>query len=385
MTDRAVPGKHLVFLSTVYPTAWEPHKGPAMANLVAALRTLGCRVSVVAPVPWTAKLPRHRSASVQGGEYPTYWYTPFVLRERYHDMLWWSVRRTLDHLARRTPAPDAILAFWTHPDGTAAVRFAREQGIRSGVIAAGSDILLLPADPARRHVVSTTLRSADHLFAVGNEIARRAIALGADAARVTTFIQGVNLERFAPGDRLVTRRVLGIPGDGPLLLWVGNMVEVKAAARVIAAARTLMTTHPQLRVAMVGGGPLDGALKELAAASGALATRIIFPGPVPSAALPTWYHAANVMVLPSRSEGVPNVLLEAMATGLPFVASNVGSIADLLPFGASRTVPEGDVSALAEAIAQVLLCTDSAATEPKQFDILDGAREILHHLHLDRP
>jgi glycosyltransferase involved in cell wall biosynthesis len=245
--------------------------------------------------------------------------------------------------------------------------------------------MLLPADPSRRAAVSATLRSTDHLFAVGSEVARRAMGLGADASRVSVFIQGVNGDHFGPGNRLEARRQLGIPATGPLLLWVGNMVEVKAAERVILAARGLSDTFPDLRVAMVGRGPREAALKTLAADSGTLADRIIFPGPIASEALPAWYHAANVMVLPSRSEGVPNVLLEAMATGLPFVASHVGGIPDLLPFGTSRTVAEGDADALALAVRNVLDEEAAGTTTAKRYDILDGARDIMRHLHLDRP
>ena len=85
-----------------------------------------------------------------------------------------------------------------------------------------------------------------------------------------------------------------------------------------------------------GDGPRRPALQQDANASPMLRGRVIFAGALSHDALPDWYRAANLFVLPSRSEGVPNVLIEAMACGLPFVASDVGSIADLLPFGPSR-------------------------------------------------
>ena len=93
----------------------------------------------------------------------------------------------------------------------------------------------------------------------------------------------------------------------------------------------------------------------------------------------------NVMVLPSRSEGIPNVLVEGMATGLPFVASRVGSIEDLLPFGPSRAVPEGDLGALRQAISDVLVTGSDVVLPPGRYDLIDGAREVLRQLHLDRP
>ena len=97
--------------------------------------------------------------------------------------------------------------------------------------------------------------------------------------------------------------------------------------------------------------------------------------------LPNWYRAVDVLALPSRSEGLPNVLLEAMATGLPWVASDVGSIRDLLPFGASRTVREGDLNGLVAAISAVIR-ESAGRVAPHRFDRLDGARHLLEHLGL---
>jgi len=377
--------KHLLFISTSYPTPWEPHKGQHNANLIAAIRSTDCRVTVIAPVPWTARLRERRSANVTGADYPVYWYLPGALRTQYHWMLRWSLRKALKRVSATAPAPDAVLSFWTDPDGTVAVRYARQLGVPSGVIVGGSDVMILATNPARRWRIVSTLKAADHLFGVGSEIVRRVIGFGVDPAKVSRFVRGVNRVLFRPGDRLEARRQLGIPETGPLLLWVGTMNDVKAADRVILAARGLGASFPNLRVALVGAGPRESELKALAAVSGTLAERIIFPGPVASEALPAWYQAANVMVLPSRSEGIPNVLVEGMATGLPFVASRVGSVEDLLPFGPSQAVAEGDLAAMQQAIGDVLRAGAHPELPQGQFDLLDGAREVLHHLRLDRP
>ncbi len=376
--------KHLLFISTSFPTPWEPHKGQHNANLVEAIRRLGCKVTVITPVPWTARFGAKRSATVTDADYPVYWYVPGILRTQYHRMLGWSLRKALKQVTATAPAPDAVLSFWTDPDGTVAVKYGRERGIRTGVIAGGSDVMILAANPGRRHRIASTLKAADHVFGVGSEIVRRVTGFGVDPTRISVLIRGVNRSLFKPGDRLEARRHLGIPEDGPLLLWVGTMNEVKAAERVILTARGLVATFPDLRVAMVGSGPREAALRILADETGPLANRIIFAGAVDSKRLPPWYQAANVMVLPSRSEGIPNVLVEGMATGLPFVASRVGSIEDLLPFGPSRTVAEGDLDALQRAIGEALVAGSDAALAPGRFDLLDGAREVLRHLQLDR-
>ncbi len=248
--------------------------------------------------------------------------------------------------------PDAVLAFWTDPDGTVALEHARALGVPGGVIVGGSDVMLLPAHAARRRVISHTLAQADHVFAVGTVLQRKVIGLGAREERTSNFISGVDLVRFGPGDKSAARARLGLPVDGPILLWIGQMVPVKATERLLEAAAALATEFPLLHVALVGDGPRRAPLEQEATRTPALRGRVTFAGAIDHTALPDWYRAADLFVLPSRSEGVPNVLLEAMATGLPFVASDVGSIGDLLPFGPSRLVPEGDVPALAEAISR---------------------------------
>jgi glycosyltransferase involved in cell wall biosynthesis len=104
---------------------------------------------------------------------------------------------------------------------------------------------------------------------------------------------------------------------------------------------------------LVGAGPLEEQLRTAARASG-LGERVSFHGAIAHADLPDWFRAADLFVLASRSEGVPNVLLEAAACGLPFVASRVGGIPEIASLGASRLVPPEQPGALAMAITDML-------------------------------
>jgi glycogen synthase len=118
---------------------------------------------------------------------------------------------------------------------------------------------------------------------------------------------------------------------------------------------TLLAAVPLLRraaaVVLVGDGPLRPALERQAARLGP--GRVRFQGFVPHAEVPAWLAAADVLVLPSVYEELGSVLLEAMAAGLPVVASEVGGIPDALG-PAGLLVPPGDPAALAAAVDQVL-------------------------------
>src|SRR5262249_20192692 len=111
----------------------------------------------------------------------------------------------------------------------------------------------------------------------------------------------------------------------------------------------------------VGDGPLRPDLERQAAASG-LCGRVRFIGSRPWSELPDWYRAADVFCLPSHSEGVPNVLLEASACGTPWVASQVGGIPEIANLGVSRLVPPNTPPALAAALRAAL--TEPAGIRP---------------------
>jgi glycosyltransferase involved in cell wall biosynthesis len=106
-------------------------------------------------------------------------------------------------------------------------------------------------------------------------------------------------------------------------------------------------------VCLVGEGPLFARVQAHVAGQG-LGRHIRFVGSVGHEGLADWYRAANLTVLPSRSEGVPNVLLESIACGVPFVASNVGGIPEISDAALDRLVPPDDPAQLAEAVMDVI-------------------------------
>jgi glycosyltransferase involved in cell wall biosynthesis len=351
----------LLLITTVFPTPREPTKGPFNRTLVKALAAAGHEVAVVAPVPWTVALAT--TAPVPGGErpealtrpyretFPTYYFTPKVLRSWYGHFLWLSIRATVRDLLRNF-RPDAVLGYWAHPDGEAAVRAAAAASVPAVIIVGGSDVLLLTRDAARRRRVLGVLSSADAVLAVGPDLRARLLDMGLPPDRLHVLSRGVDESVFHPGDRAEARSRLGVASAVRLLLWVGRMVPVKGLDVLLAACARLQQGGTTFRLALVGDGPLRRSLGERAVALG-LGDAVMFVGSVAHDRLGDWYRAADLTVLPSRSEGVPNVLLESLACGTPFVATRVGGIPSLA--GDPRSlVPPGDAGALAEALHRAL-------------------------------
>jgi glycosyltransferase involved in cell wall biosynthesis len=164
---------------------------------------------------------------------------------------------------------------------------------------------------------------------------------------------GVEPEKFRPGSKADARAQLGIPDGPPIVLFVGNLVPVKGVDVLLQASATLQRLRIDHRVIVIGEGAMRGSLEKQAARLG-LTGVVRFEGVVDHAKLPDWYRAADVFVLPSRSEGVPNVLLEASGCDTPWVASDVGGIPEIADLGRSRLVKAGAVTELTEAIRVML-------------------------------
>jgi glycosyltransferase involved in cell wall biosynthesis len=176
--------------------------------------------------------------------------------------------------------------------------------------------------------------------------------------RLCVVPNGVDLTRYRPAqesDQLRARNALDVPLDGPLAVCVGRVTRQKGQDLLLTAWEAVRANCPAARLALVGTGDLLETLC-LQAPSG-----VIFVGAVDDAYL--WYVAADVVVLPSRWEGLPLTLLEALAVGRSVVASDIPGIAEVLPEKAGALVRLGDVRALAEAIGHRLNDPHAARAE----------------------
>jgi glycosyltransferase involved in cell wall biosynthesis len=336
----------LLLMTNVFPSPRRPTQGTFNRELVAGLREAGDDVRVVVPVPWTDLLwAKIAGAPERDASYPVWWFPPRVGYATYHR---WMSRSLLAPALRaaRLWAPDLVLGYWTHPDSTVALEIARRLGVPGVVLAGGTDIQLLTRHAARRRIIIDTLRAADRVLTVGAALRDAAIALGVPPNRIGVFERGVNRQRFFPASPAAARQRLGLPSDRPIVLWVGRMVPVKGLDVLLKSWSTVARAPSRPLLLLIGDGDDRRALEQQAAGLG---DSVRFIGSIEHGGLPDWYRAADCVVLPSRSEGVPNVLLEGLACGTPFVASAVGGVGTLAD-GESTTVPPEDVAALTAAL-----------------------------------
>jgi glycosyltransferase involved in cell wall biosynthesis len=349
----------ILLVTTVFPTPLQPNKGAFNREMVRALGA-SHEVQVIAPVAWPIAYRARREGQTWERarrlddvevRHPVYYYTPKLLRPHYGAFFWWSIRRTVNQMLRDFE-PDVVIGYWAHPDGQAAVHLARRLGVPAVVMVGGTDVLVLGHEARRRQAIRRVLDDADAIVAVSQDLKRALEGWELPGSKVHVVRRGIDVARFKPGDRDAARRRLGITPAARALLWVGHMVPVKGVEVLIEAcaeAATLTDFHLYL----VGNGPLSSKLQRRSVELG-IERRVTFVGYVPHADLPDWYRAADLMVLPSHSEGIPNVLLESIASGTPFVASRVGGIPEIADPLLDRLVAPADARALAHALVDSL-------------------------------
>jgi glycosyltransferase involved in cell wall biosynthesis len=286
-------------------------------------------------------------------DYPRFYFPPKILQRTYGPLFERSVRHVFCQRVAEFH-PDLVYSTWAYPDGWAAVRLARRAGLPVVIQVLGSDVLVLTKHAGRRERTFDALRAADGVVAVSRDLADHVMDGGVDPDNVRVIYGGVDPAVFHPGPQREARLRVGLAPDGdPVLLFIGNLVQVKGIDVLVDACSILGKSGTRFQCRIIGQGPLAATLQSQINRL-KLGERVQLLGPRPQAELPDWYRAATAFVLPSRSEGVPNVLLEAMACGLPCIASRVGGVPEINDRGDLRMVPPSDPFALASALREVL-------------------------------
>jgi teichuronic acid biosynthesis glycosyltransferase TuaC len=342
--------------TNLYPSAAQPRHGIFVEHRVRQLVASGrADIRVVAPVPWLplarfwsarhAKLARaarsdqRHGITVQRGRFLaipglTSWINPLLMAL--------SALPRVRKLQRQQDF-DLIDAHFVFPDGAAAVLLGRWLGKPVVVTARGTDINGFPRYAVPRRWIRWVTRHADALVTVSAALRQTWLDLGVEAERVVVLRNGVDLSLFVAGDREAARAELGF--TGPTLLSVGHLVRDKGHHLVVGT----LALVPELNAVVIGEGPLRAELLQHARAVGVEA-RLRLVDNQPQAALARYYLAADATVLASKSEGMPNVLLESLACGTPVIATNVGGNAEVVSAAvAGELIAERSDAAIAAA------------------------------------
>lgn len=242
--------------------------------------------------------------------------------------------------------------------GVPVVQMFHTLGAIKNAVARGSG----DTEPVERLVAEARIAARADRLVASNLVERADLAwhLGADPARVSVIPCGVDLALFRPRDRAAARARLALDAER-ILLFVGRLTPIKGLdtlLRALAALKADGLAATRLRLLVVGGtkgDAGDSARLRRAAQDLGVDAWVDLRGPQPQDVLPDYYAAADLCVMPSRHESFGMVALEAMACGVPVIASRVGGLAFTVQDRATGVlVPEGDASALAGAVRDLL-------------------------------
>lgn len=384
----------LLTFSNLFPNSKQPRHGIFIERRLRHLMAdYPVEARVVAPVPWFpltserfgqygifASVPREEDQDGVHVWHPRY---PVIPKVSWHfsPLLMYAATRGLVRQLHAERPIDVIDAHFFYPDGVAAVMVARELGIPVCVSARGSDIAQMSEFALPRRWIQWAAARADGLVTVAAALRERLVELGVAADRIRVLRNGVDLERFRLLDRDAVRDELGL--SGPVLLAVGNLVELKGHHLVIEA----LASAPEYTLLLIGEGPERRRLERLAQDSG-VAARVRFLGLVPQIELPRFYAAADALVLASSREGWANVLLESMACGTPVVATRVWGTPEVVAAPAAGVlVDERSAQGILNGVRRLFAAPPArqatrryaegfswAETSRGQFELFDGLR-----------
>ena len=299
---------------------WQPNRATFNKQQFELLKDK-YNVSILVPIAFPDWL-KHRKEIIQSENirYAPYFYIPKIGRRYYslsmflslfvHSGVWLKKRK-----------PHSILASWAFPEAIAASWLSKLFRSRFFFKVHGSDINLHGKIPARAKQIVKASEHASAVLSVSKALANEMVNMGIAKDKINVIYNGVDHEKF------------GVSNESPkkeeYLLFVGNLKAEKGVLELIQGFEKVSKTYPYLHLVYAGSGSMAQKI-EYYAKKHNLSNRLTLLGNVKHENLPAWISHAKGLCLPSYNEGVPNVVLEAMACGTPVIATNVGGIPEVV-------------------------------------------------------
>jgi glycosyltransferase involved in cell wall biosynthesis len=350
-------------VSQQYPSEFYPALGVMVQNTLRALAPL-LELELLSPRPFTlpvpgfpygklARLPTLRREHGFQVHRPHYAY--LVPKRLFYPLAGPALAHALRRYSLQLEVPQLIHAHWSYPDGWGALALCdqyRQAGRRVPLVihARGTLERVVARQSARfRRLVARPLTAADAVIANSDALRENCLELGVARERIQVIPNGVDLDLFSPGDKAASKRALGLDPGRLWLLYCGNLRLVKGVDLLASAILKLQAAGAPVSFVLVGAGELEARLRAQLA-EGLAARSVIMTGALPQPSVARYMNAADLLVLPSRSEARSNVIVEALACQTPVAAANVGGIPEVMRPEHGALFRPGDADAIVAAI-----------------------------------
>lgn len=357
---------NVLLISNLFPTPVDSIRGVFTYQIVKRL-SADCDVTVVCPLPWFptylkggvfakwagfARIPRVYEWGGIRVHSPKYPMVPKVSESVHPWLMLPTLSRTVKRLHQQRPF-DVINTQWLYPDGVAAARIADSLNVPHVLTALGCDANLFLTQPAKRGQIEVAIRKAQRVTVVSAALQEFIRQYDIGGTPIDVIPNGVDAEIFWPRDKSACAAELGISPRSKSILFVGQLLEVKGVIYLLEAIDSLIRSGEDVSAYLVGEGP--GRLEyEAEVARRGLSGRVTLVGNRPHDEIAVWMGACDVFCLPSIREGFPNVVLEALFSGRPVVASRTGGIPEMVNGRNGLLVEPRNATALADALKSAL-------------------------------
>tara|TARA_R110000737_G_scaffold352845_1_gene400649 strand:+ start:104 stop:1234 length:1131 start_codon:yes stop_codon:yes gene_type:complete len=312
--------ENLTIITNLYPLPWEPNRATFNKQQFEQLDEVYQR-NMLIPVAfgdWFKN--RKLFKQTESIRYVPYFYTPKIGRRFYSIFLFFSIlihsglwlRRKKNHI---------LFASWAFPEAIAASWLSKIYQTKFYFKVHGNDINLHGNIKPRAKQIVAAAKQANAIVSVSNALKEKMISMGIESSKINVIYNGVNHQVFG---EVQPRKI-----TNNYILYVGNLKVAKGVFELLEGFAKISEMFPELKLVFAGPGGLQHQLATQAKQL-MIENNVIFLGSVKHENLPALMQHANMVVLPSYNEGVPNVLLESMACGTPVLATNVGGIPEVI-------------------------------------------------------
>jgi glycosyltransferase involved in cell wall biosynthesis len=391
----------ILAISHLFPHEGERRYGVFTALQLAAMAKLGADITVLVPRVWVPNFLRrfkkwakysygfalceYEGLKTVAAAYPRItgnWWYRWDGVSVYH-----AVKKKVLALNREKRF-DVIYATCLFPDGDAAVRLSKLLRVPVACLAIGTDVTLIPSygKGIYKNFVRV-VRQLDATLACGDSIAKE---IDAVSDKHTLSVYGiVDMDKFVPvSDNKSIRAELGVPLDKCVAIYAGYLTKNKGVYEMVEAFCRVHKVMPNVFLNICGVGIEEEGLRQLIRKKTA-GDFIRLVGDVAPEDMHKWMQASDMLILATYYEGMPNVVMEAMACGLPVVTTSVGGL--LHAVGSCEgviLVPPKDVVAFEQAISKIagdkslqkLMGLAAREKAEQDFEVMKNAERILEHL-----
>ena len=363
--------KNILIITNLYPVPWGPNRASFNKQQFDLLDKEN-NVSIVILLPWTEWL-KHRKECVTGNKlkYCPYFYIPKIGRRLVPFFQTISLLFILPWMKKLDA--DVLYSSWGFPDAVAASIINKWLKLPLFVKVHGTDINENTLFSPRRKLIKKWLSKANTIFCASNALADSLEKTGVDKSRLLVNYNGVNRDIFYPSPTTNKQNII----------FVGSLIATKGINELVSAFEGIQADFPDATLEIVGEGPLKQSIENLA---NERKLNINLHGSIALNLVAEKVRSSTLLVLPSYREGVPNVVLEAFACGIPVVATNVGGIPEVVTENVGILVDSQNTEQLKEAVKNALNKSwdkDEIIKHSNQFDWQKNVSSVLNRMNTD--